>query len=295
MHFTPPSFNLPNLRSINQKYFLVAPFIFGLIIIIVSFLASKTPDQSSPIVNSPPTQTVIGSNYEEKQNSITYYITTSQSFLNQARSLAQNNQQTGEDKKKIVKTINQALDLANQAIALYPYDDRGFAQRANIYTALIPFIPSSADLAIQDLKEALKLNRQNTQYHSQLADLYLSREGGESAGRQTIGTQELPLEQASIKGRVIIASEEKQALTETQLSQVSINAKTGQGLIPAGQKEITINNKNVAADKQIVIVPIGSTQNKVLHLVARKDSEWFSVGIDSPISTDIRFDWWIVD
>lgn len=389
---------LPNIKSINQKYFLALPFVLGLAILFVSFTIAKVPRTQNPptgqITSGLASETA--SDYQEVERSISYYITTSQEFLNQARYLAQNNEQTEEEKQKIIQTINQALDLTNQAIAAYPHDDRGFAQRANIYTALIPFVPSSANLAIQDFKEAVKLNNQNPQYYSKLADIYLAGGDFENAAlsfynfhllnptdtqiiynladsleksgqlqkanyyfeklisllppndqaiiaiktrkthietllatanlqylsdpnipppagpvpdgigaaglkapqntsKEIIGTQELPLEQASIMGKVIIASEEKQAPTETQQTEVSINAKTGQGIITAGQKEITINNKNVAADRQIVIVPAGSTQNKVLRLVARKDAEWFSVGIDSPINTDIKFDWWIID
>lgn len=390
-------FVLPNLKSINQKFFLALPFILGLAILVVSFAIAKSPStKNQPTVSSSSNlASETASDYQDIERSMSYYITTSQEFLNQARYLAQDNEQTEEEKQKIIQTINQALDLANQAIAAYPHDDRGFAQRANIYTALIPFVPSSANLAIQDFKEAVKLNNQNPQYHSKLAEIYLNAGDFESAAlsfynfhllnptdtqtiynladaleksgqlqkanhyfeklisllppndqaiiaiktrkthietllatanlqylsdpntppagpvpdgtgaaglnssqntpKEIIGTQELPLEQASIKGKVIIASEEKQALTETQISEVSINAKTGQGVIAAGQKEITINNKNVAADKQIVIVPAGSTQNKVLHLIARKNGQWFKVGIDSPITTDIKFDWWIID
>ncbi len=406
-------FSLPNLKSINQKYLLALPFVLGLVILAASLIIAKIP-QTRPRSTGQITSGVASktaSDYQEVERNITYHITTSQLFLNQARSLAKNNQQTDEDKKKIIETINQALDLANQAIALYPYDDRGFVQRANIYIALIPFIPSSSELAVQDLKEATRLNGQNPQYYSKLADIYLSAGDFENAalsfynfhllsptdtqiiynladtleksgqlqkanyyfeklisllppndqtieaikGRKThnetlltsanlqylsdpnnpvglgpnappgsglnapqnttreiIGTQELPLEQASVKGKVVIASGEKTIPTEKQTSEISVNAKTGQGLIPAGQKEVTINNKNVTSNKQIVIVPIGTTQNKVLRLVARKaageglalsDPElvegesngWFKAGIDSPINTDIRFDWWIVD
>ena len=59
--------------------------------------------------------------YKEGKQSVSHYITSSQEFLNRARFLANNNQnQTPEDKEKIIKTINTALDLANQAIDLYP-------------------------------------------------------------------------------------------------------------------------------------------------------------------------------
>ncbi|HUS60370.1 MAG TPA: tetratricopeptide repeat protein [Nevskiaceae bacterium] len=363
-------------------------FILGLVVlaIVVPGILLMAKGQKPKTLVSPLPASKTVANYEEKQRSISYYITTSQEFLNKARNLATDTNQTPEEKQKIITTINQALDLGNQAIAFYANDDRGFSQRANIYQALIPFLPESANFAIQDLKEAIKLNQQNPEYHSRLANLYLNGGNFENAAlsfynahmlaptevqtlynladaleksgqlkkanhffekligllpsddqnlqtiqnRQQqletvlvqanleyltepgasdfapqgganpttdkiIGTQELPLEQAALASQVIIAGPEEAANVGQQTTTLAINAKTGTGVIPAGQTEVTIKNNHVANDKQIVLVATSDTKNKVLFLKAKKEDTWFKAGIDKPINNNLEFKWWIID
>lgn len=126
-----------------------------------------------PTILSPlPTSGNVANYHESKQN-LYYYITSSQEFLNKARHLANSNQnQTPEDKEKVIKTINAALELINQATVFYPQDARGFAQRAKIYQALASFWPEAHQQAIRDWTEAINLNNQNPEYHRQLAQLY---------------------------------------------------------------------------------------------------------------------------
>lgn len=388
------------MENQKKKIILLIAVFFVISFPAAWFLLKKHHAKVKPVIISPLPTNLAQDNYNEGQRNISYYITTSQEFLNKARFLAGNPSaggQTPKDKKKIIETINQALDLANQAIAAYPHDDRGFSQRSSIYQALTPLLTESANFAIQDLKEAIKLNNQNSQYYTRLANLYLGRQqpgdfenaalafynaqllnptdvqiiynladalvksgqlpkanhyfekllsllppddpqrqsiknrqqqiiallsqskmeylsepGTEvtnlkaplesQESEKIIGTQELPLEKAALTGKVIIASSEETPPSQTQTAAVSVNAKSGQGIIPAGQKEITIENHHVAADKQIVIVPVGETQNKVVFLAAKKASNsatneigWFKVAIDSPVNIDIRFNWWIID
>lgn len=393
----------------RKKIIFITIIIFIIIITIIK-LGWRKP---KPVLISPLPENLPQAAEEATSKSISYYITTSQEFLNKARELAEETskgvevnqvnqgkgekppasqltdaprQQTPEEKQRIIGLINQALDLANQAIAAYPRDDRGFAQRATIYQALTPFLPQAANFAIQDLKEAIKLNNQNPTYQNRLANLYikigdfegaalafynahllaptelqtlynladaLEKSGqltkakfyfekllnllpatdenqpvvkkrlenleeaivrvnlqyltppGETApaasskDSEIIGTQELPLEQAALAKKLIIATENETREEEIG-SEVAVNAKTGEGTILAGQKETIIYNNNVANDKQIVIVPTGKTENRVVYLVAKKAAEenkqgWFKVGIDKPATNEIKFRWWIVD
>lgn len=348
--------------------------------------------------------------------SISYYITTSQEILTKARNLAEitskifpslnsspqasfspenllnslvtnpevtplPRQQTPEEKQKIIQLINQALDIINQGISFYPHDDRVFAQRASIYQALTPFLPQAKDLAIQDLKEAIRINNQNPLYHRQLANLYLIAgdfegaalsfynaylltptdiqnlydladaleksgqltkaayyfeklinllpitdqnlislktrwqalqdliaktklqylsEPGEpipnasSKQKEIIGTQELPLEQAALASSLVIAN-----TTEVKSSLVNgealINAKVGEGILPAGEKEVTIYNNNVASNRQILLSPLSDLKNQVIFVSAKKDGSWFKVGVDKVVNYDIKFKWWILE
>ena len=95
------------------------------------------------------------------------------------------------------------------------------------------------------------------------------------------------------------------------------NATTGTATLPSGQLEVTLYNQNVTATDLIYITPTSSTDNKVLYV----SSKWakrtgltcpsdlsteasakvealcgggFTVAIDTPINTDIEFNWWII-
>jgi len=421
----------------NSKFFILGLVVLATVIPAVWLITKNQQPETfiSPLpsssVNRSVSSGVVASDYDEPQRSISYYITTSQEFLNKARQLANFTPgeslrntpgvsagvpQTPEEKQKIIATINQAIDLANQAIAFYPNDDRGFVQRANIYQALAPFLPESINFAIRDLKEAIKLNRQNPEYHSQLAELYFKNGDFENASLafynhytlspidiqviynladaleksgqprkalhyfekllallppddenmeaiksrqqqlktviaeagleylsepgafaeapvgqrvfesqpEIIGTQELPLEQAALASQVIIAGPNMntpgESLRNTPgVSEVSTNAKSGTSVIPAGEIEVTIENKYVANDKQIILMPLSNSENQVLYLKAKKApaiippsggtggaspdgtseasliSGWFKVGIDKPISNNLEFKWWIIE
>ncbi len=367
------------------KVFILSSLIFYIIysIFYIYIHKKEKPKIVSPLPGSP----TIAKDGEIASKSISYYITTSQEFLNKARELAEltsanNRQQTEEEKQKIVALINQALDLANQAIANYPLDDRGFSQRAKIYQALIPFLPQAVDFAIQDLKEATKINNQNPLYYQNLAELYLQKPDFEAAAlafynahllnptdvqiiynlaealeksgqlkkaqfyleklisllpsndqnlpslqaklgniknilvaaelkylstpgenipnapsetkSEIIGTQELPIEQAVLAQKLIIASDTSPRPI-SPISKTEINAKSGEGVLTAGQTEVTIENKFVASNTQIIISPKNKTENRVIFLKARKDNSWFKVGIDKPADYDIIFNWWIVE
>jgi len=355
--------------------------LFFVVLIVASLIGFKT--QAKPKLVSPVAKTAQENN-NKPERSISYYITTSQEFLNQARSLANNNpNQTEEQKQEIIKKVEKALEIINQGIQVYPQDDRVYTQRANIYQSLTPFVPEANKYAIADLIQATQINSKNPDYYLKLANLYqqigdfenaasaffnahrlspadsqvlydlanalvksgqvdkairyydklivllplddqnlenlkkqkatlekllvnsnlenLSEPGMEmipekpvNPPQPIIGTEALPLEQAALASQLIIASPEEESAMSTNTGEVSTNAKTGSGILPAGETEVTIKNIHVTNDKQIVIVPSSDTQNKVVYLIAKKAGEWFKVGIDTAIDTEIEFDWWIV-
>ena len=379
-------YKMPSINR-NSQFFILGVVVLAIVIPAVLLIRQPADGETKAFV-SPSTDS---SEIKSASKSISYYITTSQEFLNKAKVLTK---ETPQPKQKIIAAVNQALDLANQAIAAYPLDDRAFAQRANLYQALSPFLPASTNFAIKDFEEAIKLNRQNPQYRTQLGKLYASRgdfnnaalafynayalsptnlqtlyqladtleksgqikkadyylkklisllpgddknlkqlqarrqrleaalaqaglnqltaPGSEqTAAGQTgqgdlapqpngedqpkiIGTQELPLEQAALSRPVIIANRAEEQTAAGQ-SMVAVNAKTGTGVISAGETEVTIKNKNVASSKQIVLVPISDNQNKTLFVKAKKAGAWFKAGIDKPIDNDLEFEWWIIE
>ncbi|MGB9911623.1 MAG: tetratricopeptide repeat protein [Microgenomates group bacterium] len=385
----------------NKKIIIITVFTFTTIITLtlIPFLWRK-PQQSSfvsPVIDNPPL-----SSENSDSKSVSYYITTSQEVLTKAQELAETTsaggrQQTPEEKQKIIELINHALDFINQGIASYPTDDRVFAQRAKIYQALTPLLPESLRLAIQDLKEAIKLKPENPNYHLQLANLYLK--GGDFAGaassfynayvleptnqqtlynladsleksgqltkaqyyfeklqsllpvsdqnqaiikqrietiktaiqkanlkylsvpgennnvipagstkdQELLGTQELPIEEASLKQNLIIASNEQEKGETT--TQLTINALSGEGEILPGEKESLIYNNNLKSNQQILIIPQENKENRLIYLKAQKPATqecqpsslnpetcgWFKVVLDQPAKDKIKFKWFIIN
>ena len=111
------------------------------------------------------------------------------------------------------------------------------------------------------------------------------------------------LERPQVAGVATQSSELTQEATQT----------TGRAILPAGNRELTINNPNVRADSLIYLTPLGSTNNQVLYVkqVSAPDQETeaalatqsgvlaptrsFTIGLDAPALTDISFTWWIVN
>jgi len=77
----------------------------------------------------------------------------------------------------------------------------------------------------------------------------------------------------------------------------------GKGLIPAGLTEVTIKNINTKANALIYVTPTTSTGNNVLYVKVQDGCEeatgacqpMFIVGFDQITTSDVEFNWWIVD
>jgi tetratricopeptide (TPR) repeat protein len=146
---------------------------FFIILIVVSLIGFKT--QAQPKLISPVAKLAQEQQEQstELQQSVSHYIIVSQEFLNQARSLANNNtNQTPEEKAEIVNKIEKALTVINQGIQAFPQDDRVYAQRASIHQSLTPFISEANQYAINDLLQASQFNSKNPDYYQRLANLY---------------------------------------------------------------------------------------------------------------------------
>lgn len=372
------------MKFLYTKYYirntLVLITLFLITLMIVSLIGLKTQAKTKLVS---PVAKITQDNSPENAKSLSDYITTSQKFLNQARFLANNNpQQTPEQKQEIIDKIRKALEMINQGVRTYPDDDRVYAQRANIYQSMTPFMPEASQFALIDLLEATQINSKNPDYYRRLADLYqqsgdfenaasayfnayhllptdnqtlyhlavaleksgqvdkairyydklisllspddqdlevikkqkanlekllleanldqLSEPGMEmvpqkpaSSSQPVLGTEELPLEEAAIASQLILASPEEKTAGGAATSYLTTNARTGQGVLTAGKTEVVIANQNVSDNRQIIIVPSTSTQNRVLYLAAKQEG-WFKVKIDLPLDQNIEFNWWII-
>lgn len=102
-----------------------------------------------------------------------------------------------------------------------------------------------------------------------------------------------PLLQAdSGTGLIIAAPETSTNVTVNNLS--TSNSLSGNGLLPAHTTQITIPNSHLTTTSQVYVTLISGGKNSSLRVLSKsKDS--FTVGLDSPLTEDIHFKWWLVN
>jgi len=73
----------------------------------------------------------------------------------------------------------------------------------------------------------------------------------------------------------------------------SSNATAGTTILPAYQTEIVIPNLNITPNTLVYLTPLSDTSNQVLYVKSKTDTE-FTIAINQPISTDIEFNYWLI-
>jgi len=81
------------------------------------------------------------------------------------------------------------------------------------------------------------------------------------------------------------------------------NATAGNAVLISPNTELTISSPYVTPNSLVYLTPTGNTDNKVVFVKSKescKDSavsckQSFTVAIDSPATTDISFNWWIIE
>jgi len=86
----------------------------------------------------------------------------------------------------------------------------------------------------------------------------------------------------------------QQALAVSDTESVATGS-AGTAILKRYHTEITIDNSSVTDKSLIYITPVGDTQNMVISLLRQIPGQSFTVGISSPITKDILFNWIIVN
>ncbi|MFA6518263.1 MAG: hypothetical protein WCV93_01265 [Candidatus Shapirobacteria bacterium] len=156
------------------------------------------------------------------------------------------------------------------------------------YTRLLPLLTDQSQIQVVSseksaLENLLSQNKNNnpTSFPSRIQDpgSTISPEG--------------PLLEASIPNGPIIASPE----TDKKISVVNqsdSNALSGNSTLPANQKQLTITNSHVSSLSQIYLTTTKGGKNQNLQIFSKQPGS-FIVGLDSPVTEDIEFKWWIIN
>jgi len=109
----------------------------------------------------------------------------------------------------------------------------------------------------------------------------------------TPSTEDGPLLQAdSGTGLIIAAPETAKDITVNNLS--NSNSLSGSDILVSNTPSITITNSNVTSTSQVYLTVTKGGKNQNLQVLSKSTGS-FVVGLDTPISEDIEFKWWIVN
>jgi len=106
-------------------------------------------------------------------------------------------------------------------------------------------------------------------------------------------TLDSPTVQASADTGLIVAA--PQELNKVEVTNLSTsNSLSGTSILPSGQNQIAIQNDQVSAISQVYLTVTKGGKNQNLQVVSKTEKS-FTAGLDSPISEDIEFKWWIIN
>ncbi|MDD3003043.1 MAG: hypothetical protein PHS06_04230 [Candidatus Shapirobacteria bacterium] len=198
---------------------------------------------------------------------------------------------------------NKTILFLNQTVALEPTKAQNFYDLAKIQ--------QQAGLLSQALDTYTKLTTlvtdptQKTQVESEKAALEkLVAQNPNSSKTPIEENQTLPpvtapssLDSPTIQamgegGLIIAAPEEDKSISVT--NQTESNSLSGTSILSSGQKEITIPNDNISSTSQVYVTITKGGKNQNLQVISKSEKS-FVVGLDSPISEDIEFKWWIIN
>ncbi|MGI5841409.1 MAG: tetratricopeptide repeat protein [Patescibacteria group bacterium] len=94
------------------------------------------------------------------------------------------------------------------------------------------------------------------------------------------------------QGLIIAAPEDQKSVEVKNL--VDTNSLSGESLLPAQTKEITLQNSQLSPESQVYVATLKGGKNLNLQVVSKTDTS-FTIGLDSPASEDISFKWWIIN
>ena len=197
------------------------------------------------------------------------------------------------------------INFLSQTIALEPTKAQNFYDLAKIqqqvgllpqavetYNKLITLVTDSTqkDQVVSEKSAIEKLISQNPKTNNN------SQPSTTDNRRPTIDIPinlDSPTIQASTNGGLIVAA--PQEINKIEVSNLSTsNSLSGSSILPANQKEITIQNDQVSSTSQVYLTVTKGGKNQNLQVLSKSDKS-FTVGLDSPILEDIEFKWWIIN
>lgn len=195
---------------------------------------------------------------------------------------------------------NNTLQYLARTVALEPTKAQNFYDLARVqqqtgqidgalesYTRLLTIVsdPAQKSQVQTEVDSLQKLASQNS---------LSPAKASATAGPSPITLPDSPsLIQADSGTGLIIAAPETKA--EIKVNNITdSNSLSGTSTLLANQTQVSLTNQNLTSDSKIYLSIVKGGVNKSLQVLSRSGTT-FQVGLDSAISEDIVFKWWIVN
>jgi tetratricopeptide (TPR) repeat protein len=113
-----------------------------------------------------------------------------------------------------------------------------------------------------------------------------------SPSNPTITIDAPTLQASTSPGLIIAAPESQKDISVSNLT--DSNSLSGTATLPANQKEINLKNTQLTSSSQVYLTITQGGKNQTLQVLG-KSADSFTIGLDSPISENIVFKWWIIN
>lgn len=251
--------------------------------------------------------------YQQRGNIYQSLITSKPDLINQSISDFSIAYKLNKSSVEITRTLatlyakkgdtNKTIFYLNQTVSLEPTKAQNFydlatiqqqagylAQALDTYTKLIPLI---TDPAQKTAVESQKATIEQIIAKNPAVGARRDSPSIEDNNSSIIDNHDSPTIQASIASSLIIAAPEKDDSIKIA-NQTDSNSLSGNSILLANQKDITISNTNISSTSQVYVTATKGGKNQNLQVLSKSDKS-FTIGLDSPINEDIQFKWWIIN
>jgi hypothetical protein len=196
--------------------------------------------------------------------------------------------------------INNTLNYLSQTVNLEPTKAQNFYDLARLQTQA-GYVPQALDTYTRLLTIVAD--------PTQKQHITLEKESLEKLASQNTNTKAQPpltpfttpqspvdnsplLQADNGTGLIIAAPETSKDISVKSLT--DSNSLSGVGSLPANTSQISITNSNITSDSLVYLTITKGGKNQSLQIISKSTGS-FTAGLDSPISEDIEFKWWIVN
>lgn len=196
--------------------------------------------------------------------------------------------------------VNNTINYLSQTVSLEPTKAQNFYDLARIQTQA-GYVPQALEtynrllsiIADPNQKQQVTIEKESLEKLASQNKTNNSHSVTPFVTPNLPSDNDAPLLQASASPGLIVAAPEKSTdITVNNLT--ASNSLSGTGILVAGSDKVIISNDNLTSKSQVYLTVTKGGKNQSFQILSKSTGS-FTAGLDSPISEDIEFKWWIVN